>query len=97
MPRLVLLRRAVSDIEVAAGWYEDRQPGLGQRFVDELDFVLQRVAAAPLQFPRIHAQIRRGLLRRFPYAVYFLDGGGLVEVIAVLHLHRHPDTWKGRA
>jgi plasmid stabilization system protein ParE len=36
------------------------------------------------------------LLKRFPYSVYFVADDEQIEVIAVLHQHRHPDTWRNR-
>ena len=50
----------------------------------------------PSRFPEIEAGIRRALPRRFPYGVYFVVGSDAVVVIAVLHMHRHRDTWKAR-
>jgi toxin ParE1/3/4 len=96
MRKLVTAFPARLDAEEAASWYERRRPGLGLRFLDELDDALKRVAEAPFQFPVIHGAVRRALLHRFPYSVYFLAGDEQLEVIAVLHQHRHPDTWKNR-
>jgi len=96
MRRLVTRLEAQLDIEEAAGWYERRRPGLGLRFLEELDHVLNRVSAAPLQFPAVHPSVRRALLNRFPYSAYFLVGEEELEVIAVLHQRRHPDTWRSR-
>ena len=35
------------DIEDGYGWYEERHPGLGVRFIDELDTTLLRVVENP--------------------------------------------------
>jgi plasmid stabilization system protein ParE len=96
MRKLVTRLQAQLDVEEATSWYENRRPGLGLRFLEELEYVLKRVTAAPLQFPAIHPGVRRALLNRFPYSVYFLAGDEEVEIIAVLHQHRHPDTWRSR-
>jgi len=96
MRKLVTRLQAHLDLEEAVSWYESRRLGLGLRLLDELDYVMNRIAAAPLQFPEIHSGVRRALLNRFPYSVYFVAGDEQVEVIAVLHQHRHPDTWRNR-
>jgi hypothetical protein len=59
MRQLVTRLQAQLDAEETASWYESRRVGLGLRFLDELDYVLKRVTAAPLQFPVIHAGVRR--------------------------------------
>lgn len=94
MRSLLLRPQAQLDIADAAGWYQDQKPGLGIRFLDEVGRVLVRARVSPHQFPEIESGIRRGLLQRFPYSVYFSVGANRVEVIAVLHQHRHPDTWR---
>jgi plasmid stabilization system protein ParE len=94
--RIVVQPQSDLDIQAAAVWYEDQQAGLGTRFLDELDLVFQQIAGSPLQFPRLEGEVRRALLRRFPYGVYFLAESEEVKVLAVLHLHRQPDMWKSR-
>ena len=96
MRALRLRRQAQFEVTDAVGWNEDQRAGLGIRFLDELDHVLYRVRANPLQFSEIDPGVRRGLLQRFPYSVYFSVGVTGTEVIAVLHQHRHPDTWRNR-
>ncbi|MGH2583429.1 MAG: type II toxin-antitoxin system RelE/ParE family toxin [Dehalococcoidia bacterium] len=94
--RVVLQPAALADVDAAAVWYEQEHAGLGGRFLDELSDLLERIAENPLQFPALEQVVRRGLLRRFPFGVYFRVEARRVVVIAVLHLHRHPDTWRRR-
>ena len=93
--RLIVHPQSDLDIAAAAVWYEDQRSGLGARFVDELS-LFQRIQQNPLEFPRLDDDVRRALLRRFPFGVYFLADPSEVKVLAVLHLHRHPDMWKNR-
>jgi toxin ParE1/3/4 len=96
MSRRYLTRpEAQADLEEAAFWYEDQRPGLGEVFSAELFDLIQRIADAPLQFPSVGPTVRRGLLHRFPYAVYFLVEETVV-IIAILHQRRNPATWKRR-
>lgn len=94
--RLIIRPEAELDIESSALWYEEQQSGLGTRFLDGLNEVLARIAENPLQFPEIEKGIRRALLRRFPYGIYFVAEQDQLVVFAVLHIRRHPDTWKRR-
>ena len=87
---------AGADVREAAFWYETKREGLGAEFVLELDALYDRIAQHPLQFPEIGEGARRALLRRFPYAVYFVTDDAPV-VLAVLHQHRTPRTWRERA
>ena len=94
--RVVVQPQSDLDIQAAAVWYEDQQSNLGVRFLNELDHVLRRIEKNPQQFPRLDGEVRRALLHRFPYGVYFLAESEAVTVLAVLHLHRQPDMWKRR-
>lgn len=94
--QLVVQRQSDLDIQAAALWYEDQRTGLGARFLGELDEVFQRIEHNPKQFPKLEGEVRRALLRYFPFGVYFIENTEALAVLAVLHLHREPDMWKSR-
>lgn len=97
MKRRTFVRpEAQTDIREAARWYEDREPGLGLRFLREIRTSLQHISDNPLMFPIIEDDVRRALLHRFPYSIYFVNDSEAIAVIAVLHQHRRPGTWKFR-
>ena len=94
--RLIVRAEAQLDIEEATLWYELERQGLGNSFLDDLEQLLERIASTPKQFPKIDKRVRRGLMRRFPYAVYFCGSPTGVEILGVLHLKRRPGLWKDR-
>ncbi|MFT3773611.1 MAG: type II toxin-antitoxin system RelE/ParE family toxin [Minicystis sp.] len=97
MTRLIVRTKAELDIQEATDWYEEEEPGLGARFVDELSSTLNRIRVMPLQFPSVGQGARRALLKRFPYAIYFvLRDADQAVIIAVLHQRRAPSVWKQR-
>jgi toxin ParE1/3/4 len=95
MPEVIVRPGAQADIREAALWSEGRRPGLGIELTLRFDALLERIAQNPLQFPEIGSGVRRALLRRFPYAIYFVAADCPI-VIAVLHQRRNPATWKQR-
>ena len=95
--RWIVRATAETDLGEAARWYDDRQTGLGFRFLDAVDTLLARIYVAPLQFPIVSGDVRRALLQAFPYAVYFRATDDAVIVFAVLHLRRNPRTWRARS
>lgn len=74
--RLISEPPADRDVEAAFEWYENERPGLGVEFLDELRASYNRIAARPLTYQELRGGIRRALLMRFPYAVYFAIEGG---------------------
>lgn len=94
--RLVSEPKADVDIEAAFEWYEKEQPGLGGEFLDELRATYHRIVDGPFKYQHLRSGIRRALLRRFPYAVYFAVEGTVIVVLAVLHARRDPEEWQRR-
>jgi len=94
--RIVAAPRVDLDVAATYQWYENEQPGLGLEFLDQLRTTYDQVAAGPLQYQDLRAGVRRALLRRFPYAVYFAVEGDLVIVLAVLHASRDAAEWQRR-
>jgi plasmid stabilization system protein ParE len=82
----------------AQDWYENESPGLGSRFRRAVDAVVQRISDNPRQFPVIYKNVRRALLRRFPYALMFvIEDDQLLTVIACFHGSRDPAHGQERA
>ena len=94
--RLVSEPQADLDIEAVFDWYEKEQPGLGVEFLDELRAAYDRIVAGPSKYQHLRLGIRRALLRRFPYAVYFAVEQTVIVVLTVLHASRDPAEWQRR-
>ena len=77
---------AEGDVAEARSWYERQRQGLGRMFQAALRRTEALLKERPTAFPVVHAEHRRAILHRFPYAVYYrpLDESRL-EVVAVLH------------
>lgn len=77
-------------------YYEERQPGLGLDFADEVYSALQRIVSFPEAWPTLVEDIRRALIHRFPYGVLYAVESDEIYVIAVMNLNRKPNFWKHR-
>jgi plasmid stabilization system protein ParE len=97
MERRTFVRpEAQNDLREAARWYEDREAGFGIRFLGEVRSSLERIASSPMMFPVIEENVRRALLHKFPYSIYFVNERDGIAVLAVLHQHRRPGTLRSR-
>lgn len=93
---LIIRPEAEDDIKEAFEWYEARQIGLGNNFIEETDLLFQRIEEYPNVFPKAYRKLQRALLHRFPYAVYFVQNDGITTVFGVLHQRRNPTKWQRR-
>ena len=94
--RVVFRRMAKRDFADAISWYEGRREGLGQEFSLAVEQRLERIAASPHQFAPIRGKIRRAVLRRFPYSIFFLAEDRRIVVLAVFHAKRDPQHLENR-
>src|SRR2546427_1246516 len=84
-PRLLLEDEARADLAEAFTWYEQQRPGLGSEFLAEVALVLDSIERSPAAHAVIRGQTRRVLVRRFPYAVFYVLDPDVVAVTAVTH------------
>ena len=95
--RLVLVPRASAEATLAAEWYETQAIGLGGEFLRALDALFAAIAREPERFPRTAPTVRRALMRRFPYGVFFREYPDRVVVLGVIHARRDWHRWPGDA
>lgn len=97
MHRLRVRKVARRDIDAAFEWYLVRSPRAADAFVTEVSEAIGWIRETPERFPIVQGRVRRVLLSRFPYAVYFKVFETVVSVVGVIHGRQHPDTWSRRA
>lgn len=68
---LRLTPEAEDDLDDTYAWYEAQRVGLGDAFLRALDATIAAVQQQPEAHHLVDETIRRALLRRFPYAVFF--------------------------
>ncbi|MGL4550350.1 MAG: type II toxin-antitoxin system RelE/ParE family toxin [Gemmataceae bacterium] len=93
---LVMAPEAEADIAEAYAWYEARRVGLGEDFLTSVDACIQRIRRLPESNAKVHEDYRRGLVRRFPFAVFYEFAGEAVTVYCVFHTSRDPEKWRAR-
>lgn len=96
--RVVLHPAADREFTEAARYYETQRPGLGADFILAVDEAVADLQAFPYRWRIIENGVRRGLLRRFPYAFYYWEkqAGEELEILSISHSKRHPLHWLGR-
>jgi len=97
MTRSFIVRpEAELDIAETFEWYEQQRKGLGDDFLLRVESAFDFLMQDPFSFAPIYKDIRRILLRRFPYGVFYIVSRDSIIVLAVIHVKRHPFSWKSR-
>lgn len=94
--RVEFLEPAAAELDAAIAYYNEQKPGLGIEFEDEVRHCIQRIADFPNAWSPLSPRTRRCRTRRFPYGVVYQAGGSAILVVAVMHLHREPQSWRDR-
>lgn len=90
-------RLAELELNEAAAYYELERPGLGARFLREVDRCIESLVKHPQAGALILEDVRRRLVRRFPYAVMYTIKPEGVRILGIMNLKRRPLYWVGRS
>jgi plasmid stabilization system protein ParE len=94
----VILRRAAqAEYDDAVDWYEGQRPGLGADFARRVKERLDQIAATPLMHSVAHKDIRKAVVKQFPYSIFYRVVSGTVVVVSVFHTSRDPRIWQSRS
>lgn len=96
MTEYEFLPEAEEEMNESALFYEGRSEGLGTDFLEEVEHTIASILVFPKSGPAISLNIRRRILRRFPFGVLYAIHGSKIVIVAVAHLKRRPGYWKGR-
>ncbi|MEA3446390.1 MAG: type II toxin-antitoxin system RelE/ParE family toxin [Bacteroidota bacterium] len=95
---IAVLDAAEDDIDNSYFWYESQQPGLGDMFIKFFNQTLEFISSHPAANERKHKNVRRCVMEKFPFGVYYQIESDKKEirVIGVIHFKRNPKVWMDR-
>lgn len=96
MKYVVFLPEAEQEMIEAALYYQSQASGLGVDFLSEIEHATKSIAAFPNTYPILEGQLRRRLVRQFPFGILYRVDPDEIVVIAVAHTRRRPGYWKKR-
>lgn len=96
MKSAVFLSEAENEMLEAAKYYEDQAPDLGMDYLSEVEHAVRTIEEAPATWPVIEGELRRRLIRRFPFGILYRIEPKEIVIVAVAHLKRRPGYWRER-
>lgn len=96
MTLVVVTAAAREEMFAASDYLDAEEQGKGDRFLDEVDRALDRIAENPYVGPRTKYRARRVLLHSFPYSVVYRLHPDHALVIAIAHFKRKLYYWRDR-
>jgi toxin ParE1/3/4 len=81
----------------SATWYRERSREAALTFTSTVTEAVQAIRERPeVCAPWRHTEVRRRILRRFPYSIFYVVEKDLVVIVAVAHHKRRPSYWLPR-
>ncbi|OHC05039.1 MAG: hypothetical protein A2Z57_05295 [Planctomycetes bacterium RIFCSPHIGHO2_12_39_6] len=93
---LRFLPEVEEDVITGYAWYESKSHSLGEDFLRMFYAFASEIPSIPLLYPRIYGKFHRRLLRRFPYAIYYLIEDNQIIVFGLFHCARDPRTIRAK-
>lgn len=85
------------DVEEGYLWYEEKQEGLGEQFLESLDAAKAAILSNPKTYRiRYKRRVRGFVVQNFPYLILYIVSGKKIDVISVFNTNQHPLKWKKR-
>jgi plasmid stabilization system protein ParE len=86
----VLYRKAGNDLERIINWYEHLSPGLSIYFLEEVEKSLNNILANPYSYKLVTSEVRRCLMKKFPYVIYYVLDRNMIVVLRVRGKRQRP-------
>ncbi|NOS82388.1 MAG: type II toxin-antitoxin system RelE/ParE family toxin [Nitrospira sp.] len=94
--RLEFHPEAELELIAAAVYYDKQVLGLGERFESEIRYATDLLLDQPEIGTFIGPYIRKFILTRFPFTLYYSAVSDVLRIEAVAHQSRRPGYWKSR-
>lgn len=102
MKRLIILPFAEIDIKDTTAYYREQSKGLVEDFINTIDSSFKEILRNPEAFPIAKYDIRKFVVSKFPFCIYYINDVDTLYILAIFHDKRNPKDWtitrlKGKA
>jgi toxin ParE1/3/4 len=85
---VVVKPQAWFDLVGAMLWYDSKRQNLGREFFNDFEVAIERIKTNPNAFREIMPEVKRILIKRFPYKVFYTVTENTIYIIGVAHAQR---------
>ncbi|MCD4790241.1 MAG: type II toxin-antitoxin system RelE/ParE family toxin [Bacteroidales bacterium] len=91
-----LSNEAENDFGNAFSFYSLESTKIANSFFQQIDYGLTTISENPFYFQKAHKDIRRFVVRKFPFVIYYFVQDKNIKVVSIFHTSRNPQIWKRR-
>jgi len=91
-----IIAAAKQELSDIAFYYNEQEPGLGGDFHDAVNEAINTIRMHPLIWCKVRTDIRRYVLRRFPFCIIYFYDGDCITILSCKHHKRDGRYWQDR-
>jgi len=92
--KIELSVEAEADFDNSYEYYAEQSPNLADSFYLSINQGFQNITNTPEGFQKIFMDIRRYVVNKFPFVIYYRVQSFSIQVIAIFHTSQSPQIWK---
>ncbi|MGI0485689.1 type II toxin-antitoxin system RelE/ParE family toxin [Pantanalinema rosaneae CENA516] len=97
MKPVILHREAIAELDRSISYYETQKVGLGLDLLATVEQAIAKIQQNPnLGASYTIAGVRRYIIPRFPFQLFYTELEHLIWVVAIAHSKRRPGYWSKR-
>ncbi len=77
-------------------YYSKESPKVANSFYKQINLSLEILKQHPASFPLAYKNVRKYVVKKFPFVIYYQLVGSAIRVIAIFHTSRNPEIWNDR-
>ncbi len=87
---------AESDFDNSYEFYFEENQKVADIFFNRINLSIESIKKNPLSFPIAYRNVRKFVVKKFPFVIYYQIVESVVRVIAIFHTSRNPEIWNDR-
>ena len=84
------------DFDKSYEYYFEDNPKVADTFFKKINISLEDIKQDPFTFPIVYKEVRKYLVHKFPFIIYYQIVNSTIKVIAIFHTSRNPEIWNER-
>lgn len=84
------------DFDKSYEYYYEDSPKVADAFFRIINMGFENIKQNPNSFPIAHKDLRKYVVKKFPFVIYYQISDLIIHVIAIFHTSRNPEIWNER-
>ena len=87
---------AETDFNESYEYYLEDSPKVADTFFRRINICFEDIKQNPNSFPFAYKDIRKYVVKKFPFVIYYRIIDSIIQVIGIFHTSRNPEIWNER-